>query len=186
MADPSDGSSHDPTRPGIALGRSGVQADLAAALSDRMMARADAGAAIVRDLDARTGVQLPSLGEIERAVSASSSAADDQLRDIEALLSLDKVGNLLDEGSRLNQLLDRGAASVEEQSMLRHGLIFLRRGMFREAEEWWNLNLPPASTSAFALLLKMLLVLTLRLAGHEARAAAIHGELKSELRRHLR
>ena len=126
---------------------------------------------------------MPTLADIEQAAGAPSLSIQDSLLQIDALLSLDRIGDLADDGSRLNALLDRGAASLEERNILRRGMLFLRRHMYREAEEWWLLNRPADENAPFRLLLEMLQALTCKLAGDEDRALALVARLKPRLRR---
>ncbi len=120
------------------------------------------------------------MAEIDAPPASAGAPAQESLRQIEALLSLDGVGDLAQEGSRLNELLDRGAATLEERKILRRGMLFLRRRMYREAEEWWLLNQPPEKNSFF-ILLQLLQVLTCKLAGNENRAAMLLAQLKPSL-----
>ena len=183
--DPAPDSAEDPApraRPGLARGPgAGAQIDLEAVVADRLMARSDAGAAIALDLEMSAGVDLPRVADIAGVEGTEGALAHESLRQIEALLSLDRIGELAEEGSRLNQLLDRDGATLGERKILRRGMLFLRRGMYREAEEWWTLNQPPDANAPFHLLIQLLQVLTCKLAGNESRAATLLAQLKPKL-----
>jgi hypothetical protein len=171
-------------RPGLArAAETGLQRDLDAMIADRLMARSDVGNAIALDLDASAGLALPTLGDIQQAPERTDAPLYQSLQQIEALLSLDKIGNLADEGGRLNELLDHGAATIEERTILRRGMLFLRRRLYKEAGEWWQLNTPADKNAPFALLLQLLQAITFRLQGDEARAAALVARLKPNLER---
>jgi hypothetical protein len=170
--------------PGLArAAEAGLQRDLDAMFADRFMARSDAGNAIALDLDASAGLALPTLGDIQLFSANNDAPMYQSLQQIEALLSLTKISDLADEGSRLNNLLDQGATTIEERTILRRGMLFLRRRMYREASDWWMLNLPQNKSAPFALLLQLLQVITLRLQGDDGRAAALLSDLRPALHR---
>lgn len=158
-----------------------MQVDLETVLNDKIMARSDAGAAIARDFDLNAKLMLPSMADIERSTKAAEAPMHELLQEIEQLLALDKIGDLAKEGNRLNELLDRGAASIEERTILRRGTLFLRRAMYTEAEEWWLLNSPKDTTSSFYVLVQLLLAISCRLSGNEARAHALLAQIRPRL-----
>jgi hypothetical protein len=160
-----------------------IQADLETALNDKIMAQSDAGTAIAREFDLNASLMLPVMTDMERPTRVADEPLYENLREIEQLLSLDKVVDIAKEGSRLNELLDRGGATIEERKILQRGMLFLRRRMYREADEWWLLNSPEDRSSHFFLLLQLLRAITCRLAGDEPRAVMILSQVKQRLGR---
>jgi hypothetical protein len=159
-----------------------LQADLESAIADKLMAQTDAGAEIARELDLNARLSLPTPGDIERAIQGAAPPQHESLQQIETLLSIDSVEDLAVEGGRLNQLLERGAATIEERNVLARGMLFLRHKKYPEAIEWWTLHAQTDRSSPFDLLLQLLVVVTYRLAGDERRAASLLAELQPRLR----
>jgi hypothetical protein len=155
-----------------------MQADLARALTDKLMAPTDVGGAVARDFDAQAAIVLPTLADIDHALDTVTASTSGTVNDFERLLSITSLGDLKAEGQRLSDLLDRGGISINERSILRRGLAFMRRGMHSEAAEWWNLNSPDDSSTRFCHLLKLLLALTYRIAGNDPAADAVIAQLR--------
>src|SRR5262245_14209630 len=153
-----------------------LQAEIDRMVSDGLIAHADAGASLARDFESAASITLPTFGEIETIVNRGISAPDTaQVRDA---LDLDNLGDVTIQGIRLNELLDRGGASLEERTILKRGLQFLRFRKYREAAEWWMLNRPKdhISEARFHCLLTLLLALTYEWSGDPVRAQAAKGE----------
>jgi hypothetical protein len=175
-------------RPGPARAPAGetdarILSDLDRVWSDQLLARTDAGAALVRDLEASAILSLPLPSEIDQALSRTEAGAAISAQEIDQLLSIDRIGDIAVEGLRLNELLDRGTAGVEQRAMLKRGLLFLQRRMYAEAADWWMLHrAADLANSRSHLLLTLLLALTHRLSGDEVAAqAALQDAKKSGL-----
>jgi hypothetical protein len=165
-----------PEKPGLARFEEGgrLQADLDRALTDKMLARADVGGAVARDLEAGTSLMLPTLSDIDRKLTEAEQPVASSQTDIEKLLSIESVGDIAVEGMRLNELLDHGSISIQERATVKKGLLFLRRKMYPEAAEWWLLNRPKdvLSNPRFYCLTSLLLAFTYQLSGQTALAQA--------------
>ena len=182
---PEPDSPHEASRP--AMGRLGIdednqariRGDLDRLFTENLLAHTDSGAAFTRDL-AAANLSLPSPSEIDQALNRLQSYEPSQ-EEVVRLLSLDNVGDLSVDGMRLNELLDTGIAGAEERKMLKHGMLFLKRKMYREAAEWWRLNRPEDEliNSRLHLLLTLFLALTYKLGGDEAAAQAALSEARS-------
>lgn len=173
-------------KPGIARhdesdGRERMRADLDRVWADGLLAQADSGSALARDLTAMADLHLPLPAEIDRALGRVEAEAGISEQKIEEMLSLDRMGDITVAGMRLNELLDRSGAGAQEREMLRRGLVFLKRQMYAEAAEWWTLHCPASegANSRLFLLLTLLLALTHRLSGNERLAAAALERAKS-------
>lgn len=165
-----------PGRLGVDEGR--IRGDLDRMFSESMLAQADPGEELTRALSA-VDLSLPSPSEIDRALNRLQSPEPSQ-EEVAQLLALDNIGDIAVEGMRLNELLDSSVLGADERKMLRHGVLFLKRKMYREAAEWWRLNRPedgPVS-GRLHLLLTLFLVLTYKLAGDEAAAHSALGEAR--------
>lgn len=161
-----------------------LQADMERALTDKLLAQTDVGSEIMRDLEVSASLSLPTLADIERSLSPEVKTPESR-EEIEGLLSLEKVGDISIEGMRLNDLLGRaGGASLEERSILKRGLLFLKRRMYPEALEWWTLNRPKdfIEKNHFYCLLTLLMGLTYRLSGDDESASAMAQEARARLR----
>lgn len=156
-----------------------IRGDLDRLLTENLLAHADSGEAFALDL-AAANLSLPSPSELDQALNRLQSQEPSQ-EEIAQLLSLDNVGDITVDGMRLNELLDSGITSTEERKMLRRGMLFLKRKMYREAAEWWRLNRPDDEllNGRLHLLLTLFLVLTYKLAGDEAAAQAALNEARS-------
>jgi hypothetical protein len=152
-----------------------IRGDLDRLFTEKAMARADTGEALMRDM-AAASVSLPSLMDIDRALLTDEPSE----KEYDRLLALDDVNALNVDGVRLNELLDRGVTGGEERKMVKRGLEFLKRRMYSEAAEWWLLNRPEdeVMNGRLHLLLSLFLVLTHKLAGDEAAAQAALGEAR--------
>lgn len=158
--------------------RGRLQADLDRALTDKLMAVADVGAAVAHDFEAEASLALATLTDIDRALDAAGEHAAGTQQEMERLLAIETLSDLAAEGQRLNDLLDRGGISIDERSILKRGLLFMGRGMHREAAEWWTLNSPDDTSTRFYHLLKLLLALTYKFAGDHASADALIAQLR--------
>jgi hypothetical protein len=166
-------SEHKPEKLGLARFEDGrLQADLDRALTDKLLAQGDLGSALAQDFEAGARLMLPTLNDIDRTLMRAERPAHQSLQELESLLSLDLVGDISVEGMRLNELLMSGGASVHERSILKRGLVFLRRKMYLEAAEWWTLNRPKDALTnpRFYCLATLLLVFTYQLSGQAALA----------------
>lgn len=166
-----------------ALGRLGtdeqkIRGDMDRLLTETLLAHADSGEAFALDL-AAANLSLPSPSELDQALNRLQSQEPSQ-EEVAQLLSLDNVGDITVDGMRLNELLDSGITGTEERKMLRRGMLFLKRKMYREAAEWWRLNRPEDEllNGRLHLLLTLFLVLTYKLAGDEATAQAALNEAR--------
>lgn len=153
-----------------------LQADLDRAFMDKVMASADRGSALARDLESSAALGLPTFSDVEEKLKDVVAVANTPPP--EDLLELDRLGDLTVEGVRLNELLSRGDASIEERKVLKSGLLFMRRKRYGEAAEWWSLNRPKEQTSnrRFYCLVTLLLALTYELRGDADRARAAKAE----------
>ena len=97
------------------------------------MAVADVGAAVAHDFEAEASLALATLTDIDRALDAAGEHAAGTQQEMERLLAIETLSDLAAEGQRLNDLLDRGGISIDERSILKRGLLFMGRGMHREA-----------------------------------------------------
>lgn len=156
-----------------------IRGDLDRLLTESLLAHADSGEAFALDL-AAANLSLPSPSELDHALNHLQSQEPSQ-EEVAKLLSLDNVGDITVDGMRLNELLDGSITGAEERKMLRHGMLFLKRKMYREAAEWWRLNRPEDEllNGRLHLLLTLFLVLTYKLAGEEAAAQATLNEARS-------
>jgi hypothetical protein len=175
MSDREHSPEAKPKKPGLSHGAGeerSLQADLDRMMTDKLMAQVDSGATLARDLESSAALLLPTFDDIESIVNKGISAPDST--QVGELFDLDTLGNVTVKGVRLNQLLDRGGASIEERSILKRGLLFLRRRMYPEAAEWWMLNRPKdhIANARFYCLLTLLLALTYEWAGDPERALA--------------
>jgi hypothetical protein len=147
-----------------------MRMDIDSFLNDKLLARDDPGAALVRKVHAIAELGLPAPSEIDAALSRQESAALQSTQNIEQLFLLDRLGDIAVEGVLLNELLNRDGASGEERLILKRGMLLLKHRKYAEAAEWWRLNRPPDTLTDRRLfhLLTLLLALTYRLAGDEA------------------
>jgi hypothetical protein len=162
-----------PEKPGLSRGGGDertLQADLDRMVTDKLMAQADSGATLARDLESSAALSLPTFDDIESIVNQGISASDSTK--VGELFDLDTLGDVTVKGVRLNELLDRGGASIEERAILKRGLVFLRRRMYPEAAEWWILNRPKdyIANARFHCLLTLLHALTYEWMGDLERA----------------
>lgn len=177
--DPRD-DRRDDRRVGIAHAPDAVERRLQAALdrawSDRLLAQSDAGKALTRDLAALSDLGLPAPSEIEAALGRLTPAGDDvsSKEGVERLLALDRVGDVVLEGMRLNDLLAQGLGGPAGRQTIEVGLKLLRGKKYQEAGEWWALKRTPlaGTDSQLELLLTLLLVLTYHIAGDQRREQA--------------
>lgn len=156
-----------------------IRGDLDRLLTENLLAHADSGEAFARDL-ATANLSLPPPSEIDQALNRLQSQEPSQ-EEVAQLLALDNIGDISVDGMRLNELLDSGISGAEERKMLRHGMLFLKRKMYREAADWWRLNRPEDEllNGRLHLLLTLFLVLTYKLAGDEAAAESALSEARS-------
>jgi hypothetical protein len=178
---PTPAPAHDAARP--ALDRLGpdegkIRGDLDRLLTENLLAHADSGEAFARDL-ATANLSLPPPSEIDRALNRLQSQEPSH-EEVAQLLALDNIGDISVEGMRLHDLLDSGIAGADERKMLRHGMLFLKRKMYREAADWWRLNRPEDEllNGRLHLLLTLFLVLTYKLAGDEGAAQSALSEAR--------
>jgi len=166
-------SEHKPEKLGLARLEEGrLQADLERALTDKLLAQGDLGSALVQHFEDGAKLMLPTLNDIDRTLMRAERPVYQSPQELESLLSLDMIGDISVEGMRLNELLDSGSASVQERSILKRGLVFLRRKMYVEAAEWWTLNRPKDALTnpRFYCLATLLLAFTYQLSGQAALA----------------
>lgn len=178
---PTPDSADEAARP--ALGRLGtdegkIRGDLDRLLTEKLLAHADSGEAFARDL-ATANLSLPPPSEIDRALNRLQSQEPSQ-EEVAQLLALDNIGDISVDGMRLNDLLDSGIAGADERKMLRQGMLFLKRKMYREAADWWRLNRPEDEilNGRLHLLLTLFLALTYKLSGDEAAAQSALSEAR--------
>lgn len=160
-----------PEKPGLARFEEG-QADLDRALTDKLLAQSDVGGALARDFEAGARMMLPTLSDIDHTLMQAEQPVYQSQQEIERLLSIDSVGDIAVQGIRLNELLAGGNTSIQERSIMKRGLLFLRRKMYAEAAEWWTLNRPKAALEnpRFYCLTTLLLAFTYQLSGQTALA----------------
>jgi hypothetical protein len=143
-----------------------IQADLDRAITDKLLSSSDAGGSLAKEFEANISLSLPTWAELDR-VQDSEADSFRSNQDLQSLLSLDSVGEIAVEGMRLNELLARGGASLEERSILKRGLLFLNHRKYNEAVEWWLLNRPrePFENPRLYCLATLLLSFTYQLSG---------------------
>jgi hypothetical protein len=149
-----------------------LSADLDRMMTEKLMMQADAGLAEGKNLDYSAGLSLPTFDELETIVSQGMAKTDSAPS--ADVIDPDTLGKLTVNGIRLHELLDRGGTSQEERAVLKSGLLFLSRRMYREAAEWWMLSLPKdhIANARFHCLLTLLLALTYEWSGDAERAQA--------------
>lgn len=160
-------------KPGLSRAGGGrLQADLDRALTDKLLAQGDVGGAFLQDLEAATNLMMPTLSDIDRSLAQVEQPIELSLDDIETLLSPDSSADIAIEGMRLHDLLGQGGTSIQERATLKRGMLFLRRQMYPEALEWWQLNRPkdPLANPRYFCLTSLLLAFTHQLAGDAALA----------------
>jgi hypothetical protein len=146
-----------------------VRADLERALTEKLLARSDTGAALAREFESSVSLALPTSLEIDRAFEQGPSTVPSN-QDVQSLLSLDNVGEISVGEMKLNDLLARGGASLEDRAVLKPGLLFLSRRLYAEARDWWLLKRPeePYSNPRLYCLTTLLLAFTYQLSGDTA------------------
>ncbi len=149
-----------------------LQADLDRALTDKLLARSDSAEAFVREFEANTSLQLPTLADIDRTMARVESPTSESNPSLESLLSLDSVGDVAVEGIKLNELLNQGDITLQQRAAVKRGLLFLRRRLYAEAAEWFLINRPDdaASDPSFYCVATLLLAFTYRLSGQTSQA----------------
>ena len=148
-------------------------------LSDRLLSEADHGAELTHALDLSADLSLPTTSEIDRVLESVTSAVPND-REIADVILNGGFKEITLEGMSLNALLDRGGGSIEEQSILKRGLLFLSRRKYSEAAEWWTLNRPPEvrTNPRFYTLSSLLLAFTHQLAGQTRLSEAAIAEAR--------
>lgn len=158
-----------------------LRADIDRLYTDRLLAQGDPGASLAREMDAVGALSLPGLGQIDEILGLDRVDAGASREQVEGLLSLDKFEDLTIEGIRLNDFLDMGIHAESEKRLIKRGLQLLKRRMYSEAVEWWELNratIEPTQHRQRTLLL-LLLALTHRLSGNEIAAKEILADISS-------
>jgi hypothetical protein len=147
-----------------------IQEDIDRLFAQNMLSKVDAGEDLAGELNA-INMALPSLGEIDRVLDLPQLDSFSSNEKIEQLLSLDKIGDIEIEGIRLKEILDNGVTSAEEKKIIRRGIQFLKHKMYREAIDYWSLNMPPGHTNKrLHLILTLLLALAYNLSGNVSEA----------------
>ena len=151
-----------------------LQADLDRALTDKLLARADVGGALARDLEASSALVLPALSDLDQRLKEAEVPTPQSRDEIESILP-GSFGDIAMEGVRLNELLVRGGASLQQRSILKRGLLFLGKGLHAEAADWWMLNRPrePLEDPRFYCICTLLLAFTYQLEGKTQAAEVV-------------
>ena len=150
-----------------------LQADLDRLLLDKAMERSDAARNLAQVLD--ESAALPLSVDIDRAFLGAMDAAS---LDVAQMLDFDHIGEMAVEGVRLNDLLDRGGASAEERKIVRRGLSLLKRKLYAQAIEWWELNRLQGHAPRLDGVLKLLSAVTYQLTGDDETARVIFEEVR--------
>lgn len=140
-------------------------------VTENLLARSDAG---IEDLLARDLAGPLSPGDLRDALVRVDQRNDPSLADLESSLALESA--IAVDGITLAELIDKGGTDLK---IIKRGLLFLKKGMFSEALEWWTLqreNLSP-SQDRLGLLLLLMEGFTHRLAGDHRRAADVHARI---------
>ena len=140
-------------------------------VTENLLARSDAG---IEDLLARDLAGPLSPGDLRDALVAVDARNDPSLADLENSLALESA--IAVDGITLAELIDKGDTDLK---IIKRGLLFLKKGMFSEALEWWTLQREALSPSQDRLGLLLLLMegFTHRLAGDHRRAADVHARI---------
>lgn len=148
-----------------------VRADLERALTEKFLAQGDQGSMLAREFEDSVSVALPTSLEIDRAFEKEPSSVPSN-QDVQSLLSLENLGEISIGEMKLNDLLDRGGASIEDRAILKPGLLFLSRRRYSEARDWWLLKRPsePHANPRLYCLATLLLAFTYQLSGDRAHA----------------
>jgi hypothetical protein len=114
--------------------------------------------------------------ELNLALAQQADAALPTVGELEGLLAID-TGALALDGIQLGTLVER---SSEVTELLRRGFVFLRRGKYAEALEWWSLHRSSLDSTRqrLELLLLLLEMFTLGLAGEQKRAATLRAQIR--------
>jgi hypothetical protein len=140
-------------------------------VTDNLLARSDAG---IEDLLARDLAGPLSPGDLRDALVRVDERNDPSIADLENSLALESA--IAVDGITLAELIDKSGTDLK---IIKRGLLFLKKGMFAEALEWWTLqreNLSP-SQDRLGLLLLLMEGFTHRLAGDNRRAADVHARI---------
>ena len=140
-------------------------------VTENLLARSDAG---IEDLLARDLAGPLSPGDLRDALVRVDARNDPSLADLENSLALESA--IAVDGITLAELIDKSGTDLK---IIKRGLLFLKKGMFAEALEWWTLqreNLTP-SQDRLGLLLLLMEGFTHRLAGDNRRAADVHARI---------
>ena len=140
-------------------------------VTENLLARSDAG---IEDLLARDLAGPLSPGDLRDALVRVDARNDPSLADLENSLALESA--IAVDGITLAELIDKSGTDLK---IIKRGLLFLKKGMFAEALEWWTLNRENLSPSQdrFGLLLLLMEGFTHRLAGDHRRAADVHARI---------
>lgn len=140
-------------------------------VTENLLARSDAG---IEDLLARDLAGPLSPGDLRDALVRVDAKNDPSLADLENSLALESA--IAVDGITLAELIDKSGTDLK---IIKRGLLFLKKGMFAEALEWWTLQREALSPSQDRLGLLLLLMegFTHRLAGDKRRAADVHARI---------